>query len=235
MNWHVPTWDAFVATLREYRDQEFHGRSIKAGENAYLAIFNELSQVPFAAREAHLDSLVHFLNVWNCHLNTTTSETRTALRGWLAGETKSLEALKTETLTATPTIAVATECDRLHQSLIALKTGEGPRIREMGIPAASKILHLMVPPLFVMWDNDIKKAGGWRGYGDFLLEMHDVALHLERIAPPEAGEDLEGHLQLFLGYPVRKPLSKYIDEYNWRAARDELMRRSRRATPVETL
>jgi hypothetical protein len=104
----------------------------------------------------------------------------------------------------------------------------------MGIAAASKILHLMIPPLFVMWDNDIKKAGRWRRYGDFLLAMHDVALHLEQVAPPDAGEDLEDHLQQLLGYPVRKPLTKYIDEYNWRAARDELMLRSRGATPVET-
>ena len=84
----------------------------------------------------------------------------------------------------------------------------------MGDAAASKILGVMVPPLFVMWDKEIKK-GGW-GYGEFMLRMHEFALELrDRLAPVEARRDIDGYLQTTLGYSVKKPLAKYIDEYNW--------------------
>jgi hypothetical protein len=90
----------------------------------------------------------------------------------------------------------------------------GPRIPTMGDAAASKILGVMVPPLSVMWDKEIKR-GGW-GYGEFMVGMHDFAHHLrDHLAPADARNDIEGHLQRVLGYPMKKPLAKYIDEYNW--------------------
>ncbi len=49
-----------------------------------------------------------------------------------------------------------------------------------------------------------------------MCEMHDFSLFLSTIiAPSEARSDIVGYLQDRLGYPVRKPLAKYIDEYNW--------------------
>jgi hypothetical protein len=84
----------------------------------------------------------------------------------------------------------------------------------MGVAAASKILHVMVPSLFVMWDKEIAK-GGWR-YGDFQVRMRELGLLIrDQLAPPKARADLEGYLQSALDYPIRKPLTKYIDEYNW--------------------
>ena len=46
--------------------------------------------------------------------------------------------------------------------------------------------------------------------------MHEFALELrDRLAPVEARGDIDGYLQTALGYSVKKPLAKYIDEYNW--------------------
>jgi hypothetical protein len=45
--------------------------------------------------------------------------------------------------------------DHLHDSLIALRQGD-PRIFTMGDACASKLLHQMVPALFVMWDSKIR-------------------------------------------------------------------------------
>ena len=85
----------------------------------------------------------------------------------------------------------------------------------MGDAAASKILGALRPSLFVMWDKVIKKKIGL-GYDDFMGRMHAFALQVrDELAPEAARADIEGYLQQRLAYPVRKPLAKYIDEYNW--------------------
>ena len=215
MDWNATTWERFERALTEYRDKEFRGRSGISGENAYLAIVRELSGVPPAELVHHVDSLVLFLNRWNCRLPTKTSETRLALQGWLGREQAALEALSTVTLFDPDLPTRRAEFDRLYASLIALRDSRSSaRIPTMGDAAASKILHVIVTPLFVMWDKEIKR-GGW-GYGEFMVGMHAFAHHLrDRLAPAEARGDIEGYLQDALGYPVRKPLAKYIDEYNW--------------------
>lgn len=215
MDWDSTTWEQFERALTEYRDKEFLGCSRISGENAYLDIVRELSGVPSTELVHHADSLVLFLNRWNCRLPTRTSETRLALQGWLGREQTALEALGTVTLFDSHLATRREEFDRLYASLIALRDSmDGARIPTMGDAAASKILHVIVTPLFVMWDKEIKR-GGW-GYGEFMLRMHEFAHHLrDRLAPAEARADIEGYLQNVLGYPVRKPLAKYIDEFNW--------------------
>ena len=42
--------------------------------------------------------------------------------------------------------------------------------------------------------------------------MHKLAVRLTEEAPTK---DIEAHLQELLGYPQRKTLAKYLDEYNW--------------------
>ena len=79
MDWDSASWDQFERAVTEYRDKEFLGRSRISGENAYLDIVRELASVGMAERVSHVDSLVLFLNRWNCRLPTRTSETRLAL------------------------------------------------------------------------------------------------------------------------------------------------------------
>ena len=73
----------------------------------------------------------------------------------------------------------------------------------MSDACASKVLHQLVPALFVMWDVNIL-PGAW-SYGDFMGKMHRLALHLSAQAPSSAEGDLEAYLQERLGYPIRKP------------------------------
>jgi hypothetical protein len=107
------------------------------------------------------------------------------------------------------------EISRLYASLIALRDpNRRPSVSTMGDAAASKILHILIPRFFVMWDKEIKKA--IPDYGRFMIEMQMFAQRIrETLAPAEARADLDGYLQQLLRYPVRKPLAKYIDEYNW--------------------
>jgi hypothetical protein len=83
VNWGSVTWDEFERALVEYRDAEYAGRSPISGENAYLLILAELTDVPLADRGAHVDSLILFLNRWACHFPTRTPNTRVALRNWI--------------------------------------------------------------------------------------------------------------------------------------------------------
>ena len=208
------SWERFETALAEYRDAEYHGRSRNAGENAYLHVFDELAGLPIAERDIHADSIIQFLNVWACHFPTRTPNTRTALRSWINREASSLQGLVDLSITDLEGGGHRAECERLYASLLDLQSvSNGPSIPTMDHAAASKILHLMIPPLFVMWDTKIKK--GELGYGDFLIRMHELALELHRRAPAAASSDLEAYLQRTLGYPVCKPLAKYIDEYNW--------------------
>jgi hypothetical protein len=215
LEWDSVTWDDFERALLEYRDAEYSGRSPISGENAYLLIFDELANVPVAERGSHVDPLVLFLNRWACRLPTRTPNTRITLHDWFSRESKTLQALSAATVSDSRLPAHLEECERLYASLIDLQSrSDGPSIPTMGPAAASKILHLTVPPLFVMWDTKIKK-GGWQ-YGDFMLRMHDLAVRLrDELAPEKARGDIDGYLQGLLAYPTRKPLAKYIDEYNW--------------------
>ena len=85
----------------------------------------------------------------------------------------------------------------------------------MGGAAASKVLHLMIPDLFVMWDNEIATLAGV-SYGRFQLRMHDFANCLEtQFAAEHHSKDIEGYFQTYLHSPVRKSLARLLDEFNW--------------------
>jgi hypothetical protein len=57
MNWHSLPWAEFERALVEYRD-----RSPTTGENAYLELVAEVAGVPIRECEAHVESIVLFLN-----------------------------------------------------------------------------------------------------------------------------------------------------------------------------
>jgi hypothetical protein len=211
VDWASLTWESFERALVEYRDQEFIGRSPTSGENAYLRLAAELAGVPMADRTAHAESIVLFLNRWNCRFPR--AESPAAIAGWIASEAPALESLAGLSIVDAEIPVRVRELDRMHESLIALRRGD-PRIFNMSDACASKLLGQMVPALFVMWDSKIR--AGFASYGEFMLAMHRLAHRLrDELAPEDARADIDGYLQRLLAYPVRKPLAKYIDEYNW--------------------
>ena len=80
--------------------------------------------------------------------------------------------------------------------------------KEVGPTAASKVLHLTCPDLFVMWDTAIRNKGYEKYNGDgkdhfeFLCEMKDIAKALENTI-----RDLQQK------YAER--VTRLLDEYNW--------------------
>jgi len=92
-------------------------------------------------------------------------------------------------------------------------------VRHVGPTSASKILHILVPRLFVMWDVEIARnyrvSMDSQGYVEFLRKSQNLLMSLMRqyrslgIAQPE--------LELVNKYG--KPLTKLLDEYNWLSIR----------------
>ncbi len=211
MDWDSITWQTFQDVLIQYRTKFYRGRYNE--EQHYLDIFQELVGVPIRAKAIHSSSIVLFLNRWHCRL--AADKASRAIRDWLLLEAENLERLVSVNIADVDVIQMEQESERLHNSLIALRGGDIEiGIHNMSDACASKILHLTIPSLFVMWDKNIKPRGC--NYGAFMGRMHELACRLKtELAPPAAQDDLEAYLQNTLRYPVRKPLAKYIDEYNW--------------------
>lgn len=215
MAWDNVTWDEFEAILVEYRDKEYLSKS---GERYYIEVLGKVANLPVLAKAQHVQPIVLFLNRWNC-MFLQPSSAQVVLAAWMGEEAKALEQLGSLSIDNPAVLLRQAEFDRLHESLIRLKKGHsGGNIPQMGAACASKILHLMIPSLFVMWDNPIKKHYGV-SYGAYMTRMHKFGRRLwEELAPEEAKGDLEAYLQHRLDYPVRKSLAKYIDEYHWSLA-----------------
>lgn len=95
----------------------------------------------------------------------------------------------------------------------------------IGSPTAiSKILHLLNPEVFVMWDNDIRKAYKKKnrrvretpeGYLEFLNEMQkelEDALNDYRKETKKELDEIEREIRARYR---NKTLAKIVDEYNW--------------------
>ncbi|MEM2179118.1 MAG: hypothetical protein QXI49_07555 [Candidatus Methanomethylicaceae archaeon] len=102
------------------------------------------------------------------------------------------------------------------------------KIKHIGATAISKILHLLNPELFVMWDDDIRKkykvAGNEKGYLEFLkLVKREIEEVIEDKAKKIRCSKEEIIKRICQELPSnklgkeykRKSLAKLIDEYNW--------------------
>jgi hypothetical protein len=218
--WDDLSWTAFVAGLKGYRD---HFSPKDREDRAYFHCLDVIQGQPLAARPALAGDLVRLLNTWACRLSSERAPA--ALEAWLRGHVAKLQQLEPLTILDARVRDRVAEVGGLHDDLIAHMRASG--VLNMGDAAASKTLHLVIPDLFVMWDKEIRRSSP-QGYGTFLSRMHGVACRLADEAPV-AAHDVEAYLQELLGYERRKPLAKYLDEFNWFEAvgREQLAARSR--------
>ena len=105
---------------------------------------------------------------------------------------------------------------------------------KVGPTATAKILHILHPDLFVMWDNPILLCFGERsrgkvkvddsgaGYCEYLRIMQQTANHItqefkkaELYPVPLSGVFPENYLSAQLQYSHVKTMAKYLDEYYW--------------------
>jgi hypothetical protein len=90
--------------------------------------------------------------------------------------------------------------------------------------AGAKMLGVLNPDLFVMWDDSIAlhyvsglpSVFSGQGYVYFLREMQDAALFCQKDFSEKIGhQDMALYLSNQLGLHLPLPLAKYLDEYNW--------------------
>ena len=111
---------------------------------------------------------------------------------------------------------------KARRNLLAELFGKISAVKHVGPTGASKILHLLKPNVFVMWDQEIRRQYGVsdneEGYLEFLAEMKSLLKELL----DEYGRryDAENPVATLVG-KYRKPLTKLIDEYNWLTARKQ--------------
>jgi hypothetical protein len=187
--WEDVTWPDFVAGLEGFRDH--FTRAAKAKEPR-----------PVSAAE-----IVVVLNSWACRLSSERAPD--ALEAWLQGHATELEGLEPLTISDARVPDRAQELGALHDDLILRMQSRG--VRNMGRAASSKMLYLLQPRLFVMWDKEISRSAP-EGYGSYLLQMHTLAGRLAGEAPTDS---VEAFLKKHLRYKTQKTLAKYLDEYNW--------------------
>jgi hypothetical protein len=217
LTWTELSWDEFVGGLEGYRDY-YSGKSRE--DETYLRCLELMQERPLRAR-AEGRELVDFLNRWACRLSSL--RTPDLIADWANGHMTRLERLEPLTIFDADLPDHAEELGSLHDDLIAHVKAGG--VLNMSDAAASKTLHLLIPDLFVMWDKEIKRSAP-AGYGAYQRQMHKLAGRLAAEAEVPIAE-LETKLQRQLGYRARKPLTKYLDEYNWFEAvgREQLARR----------
>jgi hypothetical protein len=210
LQWSTVTWDAFVDELRGFRARFYDGRS--DDEHAYLRVRELLAGRSSSAQVADVAAeIVWFLNRWACRLPTLPATE--GIAAWIREHRRTLDEQADSDILDPRVERRRATYTRLHDSLLALKRRGVPNMSDA---AASKVLHQLQPELFVMWDKNIKPYAPI--YGDFLAQMHRFDARLHDQAPAAARADLGEFLSHQLEYPVRKPLAKFLDEYNWYVA-----------------
>jgi len=202
------SWNKFYEVLELYRTKFLY--EIPAEEKYYIEVFNKINKLKIKDKINYIDSILLFLNCWKCRFSRKTSPG--AISKWIENNNANLEDLSTYSITDIKLPETAPSIDLLFNSLIELKY-QG--IHNMSDACASKILHLMVPRLFVMWDTNIKPYKSYP-YSNFMEEMQKFANYITKeFLKKYKDEDMEKYLQNSLNYLIKKPLAKYIDEFNW--------------------
>jgi len=206
LNWNELTWTGFLAGVEGFRDN-FAGKS--RDDVGYFRALEVIQEVPLRSRSSRSGDLVLTLNRWACRLSS--AKAPGLIADWITAHLDELEPLERMSIADVELPDRAERLGDLHDGLIAAARAGG--VHNMSDAAASKTLHLLVPGLFVMWDKEIRRSAP-DGYATFMLQMNAAAVRLAAEAPVPAAE-VEEYLQRHLGYPGRKTLAKYLDEFNW--------------------
>lgn len=226
----MPTWIEFAWGAVLFK-------AMAGGDEDYCALIRNrsllkrLRSTPETATVAEVrDHVVGFLNKWRTRLPARSAkglldairDSNLDLRT-LAGCDLRSAALEVDSAAENEGSSVFILVARCYDRLCL-----APRI---GPTAASKVLHILCPSLFVMWDaaileyyqakdSTIDQTGS--GYAAYLKRMQELSRTVTNDfeksgpdAPKSSGKTPEEYLSFRLAYAVPKTLAKYVDEYNW--------------------
>ena len=202
-------WKDFIDALQEYRKKFFVGD--KKEEKYYIEIYEEIYDLYILDKADHVDSIRLFLNRWKCHIYPKELFSK-LLFDWIYDTKSQIDSLKTYNIENLNLLKNSETIEMLYNSLMDFKDSG---IVTMGDAAASKIMHLILPKLFVMWDKNIIPYKGYL-YSDFLIKMNSFAKSVQDdFSKNFPNKNIEEVLREKLEYPITKTFAKYIDEFNW--------------------
>lgn len=178
------------------------------------------------ADEEVLDKVIYFLNQWNCHLPKSLDLSR-AIKNAYHEMIPHLEALENEML------VVWDGSERKIVNGIELSNSEilakifrrfyriGHNFRDV---ATTKVLHMILPKLVVMWDTNICRAYGIskspEGYvNKFIPMMKEIANEVVAFYMEENRTSREAAVFKIEELSKLKTMAKLIDEYNYMTTR----------------
>lgn len=226
------TWNEFAWAGRRY--------SPIGGDRPYQALMRntdflrDLRADPDHVTDAQVQNCIirDFLNKWNSRLNNQSPQSAAAIKAsigeilpWLSSlSALSIKAVNFEIdLTVNGgRCTVANAVKRCYEQL--------NECHNIGATITGKILHILNPELFVMWDKSIRahfrRSNGIEesseGYMAFLELMNQDAGAVQHsfstatLTPVRQDIDTpEGYLSQQLNYNPAKTMAKYLDEFNW--------------------
>lgn len=219
----APSWTEFVWCTFLYK-------MITAGDEVYLELIGK-DVASLNALRTNPSLLIEFLNKWKTRVEKPEKSAK-ALAKQIEISRDDLDSLgqfsirnvDLETVGG-PSTPVLHAIENCYGSI--RKSGH-----RVGPTATAKILHILHPDLFVMWDNPIllyfwKKSRGkvsdsGAGYCEYLRIMQQSANHItqefekaELYPVPLSGVFPENYLSTQLQYRHAKTMAKYLDEYYW--------------------
>ena len=135
------------------------------------------------------DVILDFLNKWQCRLSYSFVPALTKSLKETEPILKPLRTLKIEDLNLYNNfpfsdkeiellISIKNVFEKISNTSIKIKNSN----RTIGSTATSKLLHMAIPALFVMWESAVRKFYGYfangSGYVNFLLRMNQYANYL---------------------------------------------------------
>lgn len=171
-----------------------------------------------------------FLNAWQCRM-VESSQAAEAIRNQLIQRHIYLQTLNAFDLESVDfdanitvgekQVSISRACEEYYN---ALRNNIGYRF---AATATSKLLHLLQPDFFAMWDKHILAAyrgnnpqirDSGSGYCAFLRSMQEMAINIRRDFNQQnqgEGNDPATFLSRQLRYDQAQTLAKFVDEYNW--------------------
>lgn len=133
--------------------------------------------------------ILDFLNKWQCRLSYSFVSVLTKSLTETEPTLKSLRTLKIEDLNlhnnypfSDKEIELLNNIKTVFKKIFSTSIKIHNSNRTIGSTATSKLLHMAIPDLFVMWESDVRKFYGYfpngSGYVNFMMRMNQYANYL---------------------------------------------------------
>ena len=230
-----PTWDGFAWAVFYYGvvSRDITGRSDYLELMRQTRFLQDLRTNPnsLQANDIRQKVIRGFLNRWRCRVKNVAANSIQRTLQSLVPYLRALNNLSIQSIQFNNPVIVGNNNMTISQVIEYCYTQVRNIGYNFGPTATSKLLHILQPDLFVMWDDAIlehyKNINGQisdsgRGYLTYLKMMKRLANHIHTVfqnavltPPAHADQDPASYLNAQMGYNPPKTMAKYLDEYNW--------------------